>query len=349
MIRFSRHVSSVKIFALTVFIFQFLFINNAFPLVETDKEREEMNLILNKLNIKIEFAEKINVSDKHRLWFFVRSENYLGDQVNSQRTSKEARVYKYTFYTVLSDMRGSVLDSITEIKKYDRHLYDIFPADHYSDAVPYYDLNGKGNFAYAFYVVLGIHRPGEDNDPITEGLIKDYTKLSLFAIEDGKIKKVLNDFTKSLSLRNIGKDKCSNDRKRRTEHVRSKELFLSNRQTNGYFDFDVKVHDYFRDSCNSNNNEKSTEVYKLDGNVYRNANTAAVNVDKAVLFDTPDSKKPSKMYLVKGDYVIIRKRETVEDMEWVFVDFDSATLGKTLSKWMQANAVTPLFYGMAKK
>jgi len=47
--------------------------------------------------------------------------------------------------------------------------------------------------------------------------------------------------------------------------------------------------------------------------------------------------------------VVIRKRETVEDTEWVFVDFDSVALGKTLSKWMQINAVTPLFYDMTKK
>jgi len=286
MIRFGRHPSSVKIFALTVFILQFLFINNVFSTtIVTDKDREEMKLILKNLDVNVEHGEKIDISNQYKLWFFATTE--LDNRPN---------MHNFTFYTVLADPKGNVLDKIIERKKYDRLIYDIYPARD----VPYYDLNGQGALAYTLHVVFGRPSPGEPPEPRINGVSKEYTKLSLFVIEKEKIKKVLNDFTRSITLDTLSKDKCSNGRKRRTEHVRSKEPFLSDQQTNGYFDFDVKVHDYFRDSCNSNNNEKSTEVYKFDGNVYRNANTAAVNVDKAVLFDTPDPKKPSKMYLVKG-------------------------------------------------
>jgi len=315
---FISFARSAKLFVFAAFVLQFLFVNDAFSLDYSDERYLLGDSFYKGGTHDYPIDDGIEISKQARLWIFIKPENYLNDQ----RVSKQSRIYRYTFFVALTDANGNIIDSITELKKFDRHIYGIGPER--EDTV--FDLTGRDNLAYGFRIIFGLDRGSPETMRTDEK--KTYSKFILIAVEKNKIKKVIDNLT-------VSSDEFFSDR------VEEFSLFspsLANQKTNGYFDF---VFD--KDSSNGYATIKSSEIFKFDGKLYRNVNTAVVETDKAVLFDSPQNKQ-SKMYLVKGDYVVIRDRKIMENTEWILVDYDSQALGKTLSKWMKASDIVPLFH-----
>lgn len=63
-----------------------------------------------------------------------------------------------------------------------------------------------------------------------------------------------------------------------------------------------------------------------------------ITVDKAVLYDKPDAKTKTKMYLIKGDKVtLLDHREGDDGVEWFLVRFDGK---KRVEKWVEWSALS---------
>jgi len=308
---------------------QILFAKNVYSL----ELIEERDFLFHSLKKSITYSDVIEISNQYRLWFFVEAENYLDFHGNNKRNVKQQHIHKYKFYVVLSDTKGNIVDSTTEKKIFDSHIYQVFRG---KDII--FDLTGKNVFAYGFQTIFGKIRA---STRIAGELEKSYTKLFLYTVDNGKIKKIIDNFTLSFDQATLDEKKCNG-----SIVYRFSNLSLSNQQTNGFFDFIVSTeinNTIYNDCIERIESIKKSEIYKFDGNFYRNVNTSVVSVEKASLYDSPDTKSKTKMYLIKGDFVIIRDRKTKGGSEWILVDYDSEQLGITLKKWMHAVDVVLLF------
>lgn len=68
------------------------------------------------------------------------------------------------------------------------------------------------------------------------------------------------------------------------------------------------------------------------------AATRNITVEKAVLYDKPDAKTKTKMYLIKDDKVtLLDHREEDDGVEWFLVRFDGK---KRVEKWVEWSALS---------
>jgi hypothetical protein len=322
----------MKLHVLFFIVTQLLFVANAFSL-DFMKERD---LLWRRVDNKIAHFSGVEISNQYRLWLFVKPENYLNDQINDRKTNKQKRVYRYTFYTALSDTNGNIIDNKTETKNYDKHIHEI---DRNYNRGTFLNQSKKNGLLYDFRVIFGINR-NIDGDAYAGDTQKSYIKLFVYAIENGRINKVVDNLTESVDQVTWDESKCNG-----SNVVSTSNLSLLNQLTNGKSDFTVEttVKTLIYEDCKGRTEiAKTSEIYKFDGKLYRSVNTAVVQESKAPLFDSPSMSNQPKMYLVKGDYVVIRDRKVIDDTEWVLVDYDSAALGNTISKWMIDNTIKPL-------
>ena len=66
-------------------------------------------------------------------------------------------------------------------------------------------------------------------------------------------------------------------------------------------------------------------------------------IDKANLFSLPSNKSLSKMYLVKGDFVLIREHKYSDGVDWYLVEYLPTGKVKPIIKWIQGKAVDSQF------
>jgi|GEM_PF-6256418 len=68
---------------------------------------------------------------------------------------------------------------------------------------------------------------------------------------------------------------------------------------------------------------------------------AYISANKARLYNSPNDKDKTKMYLIKGDKVKVKKYKYTAGRNWYFVEYQPEGKGQPITKWLRGESVDP--------